>query len=82
MIDTLTLTRDMSHHALTVAVLSHLVTGPPVRAPDQPSAQELADVHARAGDATAQRGLGFLYSDGLGVPLEMAGLDPTAYVYN
>ena len=44
----------------------------------KPSAQELADLHARAdaGEATAQHALGFLYSDGLGVPqdhVEAAG---------
>ena len=48
------------------------------QAQDQRSAQELADLHARAdaGEATAQHALGFLYSDGLGVPqdhVEAAG---------
>ena len=82
MMDTLTLARDMSRHALyttiAVAVLSLAVIGPPVQAQDQPSAQELADLHVRAdvGEATAQHALGFLYSDGLGVPqhhVEAAG---------
>ena len=55
---------------IAVAVLSIAVIGPPVQAQEQPSAQELADLHARAdaGEATAQHDLGFLYSDGLGVP--------------
>ena len=63
---------------IAVAVLSLAVIGPPVQAQEQPSAQELADLHARAdaGEATAQHALGFLYSDGLGVPqdhVEAAG---------
>ena len=63
---------------IAVAVLSLAVIGPPVQAQEQPSAQELADLHARAaaGEATAQHDLGFLYSDGLGVPqdhVEAAG---------
>ena len=78
MMDTLTLARDRSRHALAVAILSLAVIGPPVQAQEQPSAQELADLHARAdaGEATAQHALGFLYSDGLGVPqdhVEAAG---------
>ena len=74
MMDTFTLVRDMSRHALAVAVLGLAVIGPPVQAQDQPSAQELADLHARAdtGEATAQHDLGFLYSDGLGVPQDHA----------
>ena len=72
----------MSRHAvyttIAVAVLSLAVIGPPVQAQNQPSAQELADLHARAdaGEADAQYVLGFLYSDGLGVPqdhIEAAG---------
>ena len=74
MTDTLTLARDMSRHALyttiALAVLNLAVIGPPVQAQEKPSAQELADLHARAdaGEATAQHALGFLYRDGLGVP--------------
>ena len=82
MMDTLTLARDTSRHAvytnIAAAVLSLAVIGPPVQAQDKPSAQELADLHARAdaGEAAAQHALGFLYSDGLGVPqdhVEAAG---------
>ena len=65
---------DVSRHALTVAAFILVVNGQPVQAQDQPSAQELADLHARAdaGEATAQHDLGFLYSDGLGVPQDHA----------
>ena len=72
----------MSLHAVratvAIAALSLAVLGPPVQAQDKPSAQELADLHASAdaGEATAQHALGFLYSDGLGVPqdhVEAAG---------
>ena len=82
MTDTLTLARDMNRHALyttiALAVLNLAVIGPPVQAQEKPSAQELADLHARAdaGEATAQHALGFLYRDGLGVPqdhVEAAG---------
>ena len=63
----------MSHHALratvAVAVLSFSVLGPPVQAQDNPSAQELADLRARAeaGDADAQLSLGLMYQWGRGV---------------
>ena len=82
MMDTLTLAHDRSRHAvyttIAVAVLCLAVIGPPVQAQNKPSVQELADLHARAdaGEATAQHALGFLYSDGLGVPqdhVEAAG---------
>ena len=76
------LAHDRSRHAvyttIAVAVLCLAVIGPPVQAQNKPSAQELADLHARAdaGEATAEHALGFLYSDGLGVPqdhVEAAG---------
>ena len=82
MMDTLTLAHDRSRHAvyttIAVAVLCLAVIGLPVQAQNKPSVQELADLHARAdaGEATAQHALGFLYSDGLGVPqdhVEAAG---------
>ena len=68
------LAHDRSRHAvyttIAVAVLCLAVIGPPVQAQNKPSAQELADLYARAdaGEATAEHALGFLYSDGLGVP--------------
>ena len=51
----------MSRHVratVAVAVLSLAVLGPPVQAQDKPSAQELADLRARAeaGDTSAQAG--------------------------
>ena len=56
----------MSRHVLTpvaVAVFSLSVLGPPVQAQDNPSAQELADLRARAeqGHAIAQYKLGLMY---------------------
>ena len=64
-------------HVLTtvaVAVLSLSVLGPLVQAQDTPSAQELADLRARAeaGDADAQTNLGFMYGNGDGVPQDHA----------
>ena len=61
------------HAVLTivaVAVLSLSVLGPPVQAQDKPSAQELADLRARAevGQPEAQYTLGWMYENGLGVP--------------
>ena len=69
---------NMSRHAVAVAILSLAVTGSPIEAQTPPSAQELADLHARAdvGEALAQAELGFLYNNGLGVPqdhVEAAG---------
>ena len=63
----------MSRHVratVAVAVLSLAVLGPPVQAQDKPSAQELADLRARAeaGDASAQYFLGVMYATGDGVP--------------
>ncbi len=67
----------MSRHVratVAVAVLSLAVLGPPVQAQDKPSAQELADLRARAeaGDATAQLDLGLMYGTGRGVPEDLA----------
>ena len=67
----------MSRHVratVAVAVLSLAVLGPPVQAQDKPSAQELADLRARAeaGDATAQLDLGLMYGTGRGVPQDFA----------
>ena len=67
----------MSRHVLSlvaVAVLSLSVLGPPVQAQDNPSAQELADLRARAeqGYAWAQYSLGFAYATGEGVPQDFA----------
>ena len=67
--------KGMSHHAIraivAVAVLSFSVLGPPVQAQDNPSAQELADLRARAeaGDADAQLSLGLMSLDGFGTIL-------------
>ena len=60
------------HAVLTIvaiAVLSLSVLGPPVQAQDKPSAQELADLRARAeaGDASAQYELGDMSWAGHGV---------------
>ena len=64
----------MSRHAVRIAVtvaatLSLAVLGPPVQAQDTPSAQELADLRARAeaGEADAQTNLAFMYASGDGV---------------
>ena len=62
---------QMSHHVLTtvvVAALSLAALGPPVQAQDKPSAQELADIRARAeqGDASAQYNLWVMYAEGRG----------------
>ena len=58
MMDTLTRARDMSRHAvyttIAVAVLSLAVSGSVVQAQDKPSAQELADLRARAEAGEAQ----------------------------
>ena len=56
----------MSRHVLTtvaVAVFSLSVLGPPVQAQDNPSAQELADLRARAeaGATEAQYSIGVKY---------------------
>ena len=69
--------RIFRHAVLTtvaVAVLSLAGLGPPVQAQDTPSAQELADLRARAeaGDATAQLDLGLMYGTGRGVPQDFA----------
>ena len=62
----------MSRHAVrtivAIATLSLAALGPPVQA--QPSAQELADLHASAesGEAEAQYNLGLRYATGEGVP--------------
>ena len=66
----------MSRHVratVTVAVLSLAVLGSPVQAQDTPSAQELADLRARAeaGDADAQSDIGFMYGTGQGVPQDV-----------
>ena len=62
----------MSRHVratVAVTVLGFSVLGPPVQAQDNPSAQELADLRARAeaGDADAQLSLGLMYQWGRGV---------------
>ena len=67
----------MSRHVLTpvaVAVFSLSVLGPPVQAQDNPSAQELADLRARAeaGATEAQYSLGVRCDTGLGVPQDTA----------
>ena len=63
----------MSRHVLApvaVAVLSLAVLSQPVQAQDTPSAQELADLRARAeaGNVSAQYNLGVMYATGDGVP--------------
>ena len=64
----------MSRHAVratvAVAALSLSVLGSPVQAQDIPSAQELADLLARAeaGEAQAQFTIGQTYEWGIGVP--------------
>ena len=74
MMDSLTTARDMSRHAvytsIVVTVLSLAVVIPPVQAQDKSSAQELADLRARAetGDVSAQFALAATYYHGLGVP--------------
>ena len=73
----LRVSRRMSRHVLTtvaVAVLSLTVLGPPVQAQDNLSAQELADLRARAeaGDASAHYNLGVMYATGRGVPQDDA----------
>ena len=66
----------MSRHVLTtvaVAVFSLSVLGPPVQAQDNPSAQELADLRARAeAGATEAHFLGLMYDYGEGVPQDDA----------
>ena len=67
----------MSRHVratVAVAVLSLAVLGSPVQAQDTPSAQELADLRARAegGDADAQTSLGWKYANGEGVQQDYA----------
>ena len=64
----------MSRHVLTtvaVAVFSLSVLGPPVQAQDNPSAQELADLRARAeaGATEAQYSIGVKYDTGEGAVL-------------
>ena len=60
------MTRHAVRTTVVVVVLSLSVLGPPVQAQDKPSAQELADLRARAeaGDASAQFNLGDFYAAG------------------
>lgn len=60
----------LSRHAVAVAILSLAATGSSLQGQTPPSAQELADLHARAdaSEAIAEVELGFLYNNGLGVP--------------
>ena len=59
---------------VAVAVFSLAVLGPPVQAQDSPSAQERADLRARAeaGATDAQFNLGVMYDTGEGVPQDAA----------
>ena len=61
----------MIRHAVCIAIaaLSLSALGSPVQAQDKPSAQELADLRARAeaGDTEAQYNLGLRYATGKGV---------------
>ena len=60
------MTRHAVRTTVVVVVLSLSVLGPPVQAQDKPSAQELADLRARAeaGDSSAQFNLGDFYAAG------------------